>query len=337
MTMYFCVLTRLDLFSTRLKLDVVASGVEHGKPPIAAPHPLGYPFALTLIFSSQGEEMTRLRRPGLTLAAAKHTIWDMSARQVRLLSWNVNGIRALAARGFLDWLKRESPDVLCLQETKATPEQLDDRVREPEGYHAYWNYPQRKGYGGVATFSRQKPVSVRMGFGIPEFDIEGRLILSEHPFFKLFNVYFPNGKKDEIRLKYKLDFYDSFFDFIEPLRQKGERLIICGDFNTAHKEIDIARPKQNEKFSGFLPIERAWMDRLAAAGYIDTFRHFNKEPNHYTWWDMKTGARERNVGWRIDYFFVSPNLIDFITKAGILTEVTGSDHCPVEIVVAVPE
>ncbi len=258
-------------------------------------------------------------------------------KELRILSWNVNGIRALAARGFLDWLQRESPDILCLQETKATPEQLIDAVREPKGYYAYWNYPQRKGYGGVATFLREKPASVQTGFGIPELDIEGRLILTEHPYFKLFNVYFPNGKKDDIRLKYKLDFYDAFYDFIEPLRRKGERFIICGDFNTAHKEIDIARPKQNEKFSGFLPIERAWMDELVASGYVDTFRHFNKEPNHYTWWDLKTGARERNVGWRIDYLFITENLLEAVAKAYILPEVRGSDHCPIGIDLRIPE
>lgn len=258
-------------------------------------------------------------------------------REVRILSWNVNGIRALATRGFLDWLRRESPDILCLQETKATPEQLDDKVRQPQSYYACWNCSQKKGWGGVATFSKEKPAAVATGFGIPELDIEGRMILTEYPFFKLFNVYFPNGKKDAIRLKYKLDFYDAFFDFVEPLRKKGERLVICGDFNTAHKEIDLARPKPNEKFSGFLPTERAWMDKLVENGYIDTFRHFNKEPHQYTWWDLKTGARERNVGWRIDYFFVTQNLIDSVAKAYILPEVRGSDHCPVGLDLRVTE
>jgi exodeoxyribonuclease-3 len=149
-------------------------------------------------------------------------------------------------------------------------------------------------------------------------------------------VYFPNGKKDAIRLKYKMDFYDAFFDFVEPMRQRGDRLIICGDFNTAHKEIDIARPKENEKNSGFLPKERAWLDKLVAYDYVDTFRHFHPEPDQYTWWDLKTRARERNVGWRLDYFFVSENLLPFINEAFIMPEVMGSDHCPIGLILGIP-
>ena len=251
---------------------------------------------------------------------------------MKILCWNVNGIRAVKGRGFLEWLYRESPDILCLQETKAHLEQLDADLREPHDYQAYWNYPERKGYGGVATFTKIKPVTVKYGFEDAGFDLEGRIIITEHVDFLLMNVYFPNGKMGEERLKYKMDFYEAFLRFADSLKEKGTKLIICGDFNTAHKEIDLARPKENAHISGFLPIERAWMDKLVAHGYIDVFRHFSQEPNQYTWWDMKSRARERNVGWRIDYFFVTENLLPMVTDAFIMPEVTGSDHCPVGII-----
>jgi len=252
--------------------------------------------------------------------------------EVKILCWNVNGIRAVRGRGFLEWMYKESPDILCLQETKAHPEQLDKELREPQGYNAYWNHPERKGYGGVATFAKTEPVAVRYGFEGAEFDLEGRVIVTEYTEFFLMNVYFPNGKMGEERLKYKMDFYEAFLKFVDSLKAKGNKLIICGDFNTAHKDIDLARPKENANISGFLPIERAWLDKFVAHGYIDTFRHFNEEPNNYTWWDMKTRARERNVGWRIDYFFVTENLLPMVSSAFIMAGVTGSDHCPVGII-----
>jgi len=252
-------------------------------------------------------------------------------KEVKILCWNVNGIRAAREKGFLEWLYRESPDILCVQETKAHPEQLSEDLQEPPGYHTYWDYPERKGYSGVATLTKEKPVRVQNGFGISKFDIEGRVIIAEYADFILLNVYFPNGKQSEDRLKYKMDFYEAFLHFLEPLRARGEKLIICGDFNTAHKEIDLARPKENEKVSGFLPIERAWMDKFVAHGFIDTFRQFNEEPKQYTWWDLKSRARERNVGWRIDYFFVTENLSQSVSEAFIMPEVMGSDHCPVGI------
>jgi exodeoxyribonuclease-3 len=257
-------------------------------------------------------------------------------KETRILCWNVNGIRAAGGKGFLDWLHRESPDILCLQETKAQPEQLPVELREPQGYLSFWNNPERKGYGGVATMTKEKPISIRYDLDIPGFDTEGRVILAEYPEFLLFNVYFPNGKKDATRLQYKMDFYQAFLDFVEPLKAEGRRLIVCGDFNTAHKEIDLARPKENQKVSGFLPVERAWMDKFVAHGFIDTFRHFQGEPDHYTWWDLKTRARERNVGWRIDYFFVTRNLLSSVARASILPEVMGSDHCPVGIILREP-
>jgi len=252
--------------------------------------------------------------------------------EIKILCWNVNGIRAVRGRGFLEWLHRESPDILCLQETKAHPEQLEKELREPQAYHAYWNYPGRKGYSGVATFTKMKPVTVKYDFEGAGLDLEGRVIITEYADFLLMNVYFPNGKMSEERLNYKLDFYEAFLKFADALRLKGTRLIICGDFNTAHKEIDLARPKENANVSGFLPEERDWLDKFVAHGYIDAFRHFNKEPNNYTWWDMKTRARERNVGWRIDCFFVTENLLPMVSNAFIMSEVTGSDHCPVGMV-----
>ena len=257
-------------------------------------------------------------------------------KEIKLICWNVNGIRAVKGKGFLAWLYRESPDIISLQETKAHLEQLDKDLREPQGYHAYWNYPERKGYGGVATFTKEKPLNVRYDFGNINFDIEGRVIIAEYPWFTLFNIYFPNGKKDESRLRYKMDFYEIFLKFADTLKASGKNLVICGDINTAHNEIDLARPKENSRISGFLPEERAWLDKLVAHGYVDTFRHFNKEPDQYSWWDFKTGARERNVGWRIDYFFVSENLLPSVTSAFIMPEVTGSDHCPVGITLKTP-
>jgi len=253
-------------------------------------------------------------------------------KETKILCWNVNGIRAVKGKGFLEWMSGESPDILCLQETKAQPEQLDKDLLEPEGYHVYWNYPERKGYSGVATFTREKPRLVQYDFSNADFDLEGRVLRTEYPEFILFNIYFPNGKKDETRLRYKMDFYDAFLQFADSLKVKGKKLVICGDFNTAHKEIDLARPKENEKMSGFLPMERAWLDKFVSHGYVDTFRHFNREPNQYSYWDIKSGARARNVGWRIDYFFVSENLLPSVVKAFILPEVIGSDHCPVGII-----
>jgi len=252
-------------------------------------------------------------------------------REIKILCWNVNGIRAAAGKGFLEWLRRESPDILCLQETKAQPDQLSEAIRDPGDYHSYWNYPDQKGYSGAATLAREKPLSVRTGFGIPQVDSEGRTIIADFPGFTVMNIYFPNGKKDGQRLQYKMDFYEAFLRFAEPLRAQGRKMVICGDFNTAHKEIDLARPKENEKVSGFLPMERAWMDKFVSLGYVDTFRRFNREPGQYTWWDLKSRARERNVGWRIDYFFVTENLLPSVSSAFIMPEVTGSDHCPIGI------
>jgi exodeoxyribonuclease-3 len=253
-------------------------------------------------------------------------------KEIKLLSWNVNGIRAIKGKGFLEWLSKESPDMLCLQETKAQPDQIDDDLKGPPGYRTYWNYPERKGYSGVAVFTKEEPVDVRYDFGDGAFDVEGRVVIAEYPGFTLCDIYYPNGKSGSERLNYKMDFYGAFLKYADALKNAGKKLVICGDVNTAHKEIDLARPKENLKVSGFLPEERAWIDKLISHGYVDTFRRFNQEPNQYTWWDLKSGARSRNVGWRIDYFFVSENLLPALADAFILPEVMGSDHCPIGIV-----
>lgn len=247
---------------------------------------------------------------------------------MRLVSWNVNGIRAAVKNGLNNWMDAESPDILCLQETKAHQEQVPSDVVSMEQYYQYYSRPLRKGYSGVAVLSKEKPLEVRFDFH-EDFDDEGRLVELKFPQFVLLNVYFPNGKASSERLSYKMNFYHAFQAHCADLRRGGHKLVICGDVNTAHQEIDLARPKENEAVSGFLPQERAWVDRFIADGFIDSFRQFNSEPGQYTWWSVRTRARERNVGWRIDYFFVTEDLIDNLFGAGIMSEVRGSDHCPI--------
>jgi len=255
---------------------------------------------------------------------------------MKLISWNVNGVRAVWKKGFGDWFKKEKADVVCLQETKAQPDQLTAEILNPHGYYGEWHWGEKKGYSGVATFSKEAPAKVERGFGIKKFDNEGRVLATKHGDITLFNIYFPNGKRDEERLKFKMDFYEAFLgDVIPRYRKRGDdKIVICGDVNTAHKEIDLARPKENRNVSGFLPQECAWMDKLVADGFVDTFREFEKGPNHYSWWDMQSRARERNVGWRIDYFYISSNLRSRLKKAFIEDAVLGSDHCPVGIELA---
>ena len=244
----------------------------------------------------------------------------------------MNGIRAAAKKGFAEWLVKDSPDILCVQETKADEVQVPEELKNIKGYNPYFaSSRSKKGYSGVAIFSKEKPVDIRNGFGVKKFDIEGRIQIADYSDFTLFNIYFPNGKSGTVRLKYKMQFYNAFLDYAVKLKNNGKKIIICGDVNTAHKEIDLARPKENEDVSGFLPEERAWIDRFLAAGFIDTFRIFNKEPDNYSWWDLKSGARARNVGWRIDYFYISENLRKNLKDAFILAKVMGSDHCPIGI------
>ena len=238
-------------------------------------------------------------------------------------------MRAVAKKGFLEWLDSELPDILCLQETKARPSQLPPNIRRIDGYYSYFSAAERKGYSGVALYSKVQPKEVRYGFGINRFDHEGRILIAFFDDFVLFNIYFPNGNSSDERLQYKMDFYEAFLEYTQELRKEGYSVIVCGDLNTAHKAIDIARPKQNEKRSGFLPVEREWIDKFLSHGFVDTFRLFNENEGNYTWWDLKTRARDRNVGWRLDYFFVSADLKQSVKEAFILSEVTGSDHCPI--------
>jgi exodeoxyribonuclease III len=248
---------------------------------------------------------------------------------MRIFSWNVNGLRAVAKKGFFDWLSVESPDVVCLQEIKARTVDLDETILKPEGYHPVWNSAQRKGYSGVAIYSKKKIQSVHTGIGIERFDLEGRVIRAEFKDFDLLNVYFPNGTSGEERLQYKMDFYDAFLDHCERLREKEKELIITGDVNTAHQAIDLKNPKANEKNSGFLPEERAWVDKFVSHGYVDSFRKFHPEPDQYTWWSYRFNVRAKNIGWRIDYFFVTENLMKKVKDSFIKPEVMGSDHCPI--------
>lgn len=250
---------------------------------------------------------------------------------MRIYSWNVNGLRAVQKSGFMDWVNVEQPDILCLQETKIQAEQLTDELKEISGYYSYFSFAEKKGYSGVATYTKVKPLSVLCGIGNPKFDCEGRILITEYEEFTLFNIYFPNGQKDDVRLGYKMEFYDALLEYCDKLVSQGKKLIICGDYNTAHKEIDIKNPKSNEKRSGFLPEERAWMDKLVSHGYVDVFRRFYPDVVKYSWWSYRFKAREKGVGWRIDYHFVSENLIDQIKRAEILDDVMGSDHCPVMI------
>jgi len=250
---------------------------------------------------------------------------------VKLISWNVNGIRAVVNKiDVQEWLAAVSPDVLCLQETRALPEQVPQELREPPGYCAYWNAAERKGYSGVATLSKSEPAAVETGFGIDEYDVEGRALMTQFPGFKLFNVYFPNGGRKLERLEFKLSFYEAFLAHCDALHAQGERLIICGDYNTAHRPIDLARPERNAKTSGFLEEERAWIDVYLEHGFVDAWRTLNPEAEgQYTWWMYMRNARERNIGWRIDYFLVSEALMPAVVGADILSDVMGSDHCPI--------
>lgn len=255
---------------------------------------------------------------------------------MKLLSWNVNGLRAVLKKGFPQWLEQARPDILCLQETKAREDQVAKEMEAIRGYRIHLASAQRPGYSGVALFTQDEPLSVKQTFGVSKFDNEGRVIQADYGKFILFNIYFPNGKASPERLKYKMDFYEAFLAEMKKMLKKGKKIVICGDVNTAHKEIDLARPRENSKVSGFLPQEREWIDRLLEAGFIDTLRMFDQSPGRYTWWDLISRARERNVGWRIDYFYASGNLKKNIRNAYILPEVMGSDHCPVGLELEIP-
>jgi len=258
--------------------------------------------------------------------------------EYHLMSWNVNGIRAIARKevnaegiAFDHFLQNSGSDILCIQEIKGHVRDLPKQVTHIPGYFSYFAQAVRKGYSGVALYSRKEPLSVQIGLGIPEFDEEGRTIIAEYEEFVLCTAYFPNGGASQERLAYKLRYYDAFLEYVTKRVEAGDQVVICGDVNTAHMERDLSRPIENQHKSGFLDIERAWIDRLVTAGFIDTLRMFTADSGHYTWWDYKTRARERNVGWRLDYFFVCESLKGAICSASILTDITGSDHCPVTL------
>lgn len=252
---------------------------------------------------------------------------------MRIYSWNVNGLRAIAKKNFFQWIEEEKLDIFCLQETKIQEDQLEDNLKNIEGYYSYFSFAEKKGYSGTAIYTKIKPKNVEHGIHIEKFNNEGRIVIAEYDEFTLLNIYFPNGQMNEERLNYKLEFYDALLDYCNDLVKKGEKLIICGDYNTAHKEIDLKNAKANENTSGFLPIERAWIDKLIENGYTDVFRNIYPEKVEYSWWSYKFKARERNAGWRIDYFFVSNNLLSKVIDIKILTDVYGSDHCPIELII----
>ena len=254
-----------------------------------------------------------------------------------LYSWNVNGLRAAGKKGFLEWLLAAQPTMLGIQETKCRPEQLTEELRSPPGYHTYFASAERGGYSGVALYTRVEPRHVEFGLGNPEFDREGRTIIAEFDAFTLITAYFPNGSRDHSRVPFKMAYKESFLSKCNELRRQGKRIVFCGDVNTAHNDIDLARPRQNQNTTGFLREERDWIDQVVAAGYVDTFRDlYPDREGAYSWWTYIGGARSRNVGWRLDYFFVSNDLRPFVRDAALHPKVLGSDHCPVSLALDLP-
>ena len=248
---------------------------------------------------------------------------------MKLITWNVNGIRAAGRTTFHSWFAQEAADVVCVQEIKAFREQLVEKLIHPEGYHSYWHSAEKPGYSGVAIYSKKEIQSLQVGIGDPLIDREGRVLTAEFKDFCVINAYFPNSQPEHGRLGYKLAFCEAMLKYCNDLQSKGKNIVLCGDFNIAHKEIDLKNPKTNKDTAGYLPEERAWMDKFTGEGYIDTFRHFVKEPGHYTWWSYRPGLRERNIGWRIDYFAVNPAMKDRLKGASHQPLSRGSDHCPV--------
>ena len=262
---------------------------------------------------------------------------------MKIISWNINGYRAITGQNpskrfdkvtkenkLFRFIESEKPDIICLQETKASPDQIDKELICPSGYEYFYNSSVvKKGYSGVAVFSKIKPEKFNFDLNVEKFDVEGRVLELHFEDFILFNVYFPKGYEDSERLNYKLEFYEVFFGYVEKLNKKGKKIIVTGDYNTAHHEIDLARPKENVTVSGFMPIEREKLDWIEKLGWVDTFRLFHKDGGHYTWWSQRGGARAKNIGWRIDYFFVTKNLLDYVKDTYHKPEVEGSDHCPI--------
>lgn len=248
---------------------------------------------------------------------------------MRLATWNVNGIRAVTRNGFFDWFCKVQADIICLQETKANPGQLENQLLHPSNYHSFWHAAEKAGYSGVVIYTRKEPLKIQLGMGIPEFDNEGRVLVAEFSDFYLINAYFPNSQRDHARLNYKLAFCQEIHKFIDKLKSNGKNVLICGDLNIAHHEIDLKNPKLNLNNAGFLPQERQWLTQFLNQNYIDTFRQFTPDPGHYTWWSYRPGVREKNIGWRLDYFITNRENKDRIKSVIHQPEVKGSDHCPV--------
>jgi len=247
----------------------------------------------------------------------------------KIISYNVNGIRSAISKGFMDWLKAANPDVICLQEIKAEPGQIDVTVFEDAGYHHYWYPAQKKGYSGVAIFTKQKPTYVEYGCGMEKYDFEGRVLRVDFGDVSVMSVYHPSGSSGEDRQAFKMQWLADFQKYIDKLKKERPKLILCGDYNICHQPIDIHNPKSNANSSGFLPEEREWIDNFMKSGFVDSFRHFNKEPHNYSWWSFRANSRAKNLGWRIDYNLVSKNLEANMKRAAILPEAKHSDHCPV--------
>ncbi|MEA3350547.1 MAG: exodeoxyribonuclease III [Chloroflexota bacterium] len=251
---------------------------------------------------------------------------------MKITTWNVNGLRAALRKGADEWWMAERPDVLCLQEIRARPDQLTKKQRaQLEEAHFEWNPAERPGYSGVATFSRPEPLASKKGIGEQRFDVEGRMVETRYPDFTLFNGYFPNGRRDLSRVDYKLDFYKLLLEKCDQLHAAGESVVICGDFNTAHRAIDLANPKQNAKSTGFLPEERAWVDRFLEHGFVDAYRAHYPQQVQYTWWTYRFNSRARDIGWRLDYFLVSESLMPRVEDVNVHADIMGSDHCPVTL------
>jgi exodeoxyribonuclease III len=246
----------------------------------------------------------------------------------KIITYNVNGIRAAMTKNWLDWLNAVNPDIVCLQETKASPEQLDTGIFEDAGYHHYWHSAEKKGYSGVAIFTKNKPDHIEIGCGIDHIDAEGRIIRADYGDKSVISLYIPSGSSGDERQAYKMEWLEEFYDYIHNLKKEHPNLLICGDYNICHKAIDIHNPISNAKSSGFLPEEREWMSKFIDSGFIDSFRYFNQEPHQYTWWSYRANARVKNLGWRIDYIMATQNLGENLKRAIILPDAKHSDHCP---------
>jgi exodeoxyribonuclease-3 len=255
---------------------------------------------------------------------------------LRITTWNVNGLRAALVKGMWKWIQQENPDIICLQEIKTRPDQIPSEYSDQFNIsQIFWNPAEKSGYSGVATFSKISPISVKFGIGLDEYDCEGRVISTKFPSFTLFNVYFPSGQRGHDRVVFKLDFYSHLLEIFDRMHMANERIIICGDFNTAHNEIDLRYPKQNKNTSGFLPEERVWIDSYLAHGFVDIYRELFPDRVEYTWWTYRMNARQKNIGWRLDYFLISDALIPIVKDVVIHGDATGSDHCPVTLIIEI--